>query len=136
MSSAIAERRSCKRFSFHNRFASANRIVYEDWQWRHTEECGSYEKNFDVPFSTVLRKALRDYPTISVDANVLSGTPRISGTRIPVYMIVDAVEYSGSIEGALRSYSNLTREQVKDALSFAVAVLEHPVEHESETATR
>ena len=61
---------------------------------------------------------------------MLCGTPRIAGTRVPVYMVVDAVQYYGNLDGALKSYPHLTIEQVRDALSFAGAVLEQPVEYE------
>jgi len=90
-----------------------------------------FEKNFDIPFSTVLERALDAFPSIAMDSDVLSGTPRIAGTRIPVYMVLDAVEFYGTMEGALKSYPDLTKQQIKDAVAFAGAILEHPVEHES-----
>jgi uncharacterized protein (DUF433 family) len=65
-----------------------------------------------------------------MDYDVLCGSPRIAGTRIPVYMIVDAVQHHGTIEGARESYPQLTTAQVREALSFAGAVLEQPSEHE------
>lgn len=96
----------------------------------HRDECTNRGKDFNVLYSTVLRKAAHECPSIAMDANVLCGSPRIVGTRIPVYMVVDAVQHYGTVEGARTSYPELTVEQVKDALSFAGAVLEQPIEHE------
>ena len=131
MSSALTERRACKELHYRELPLRPRRHYGDRWR-QHAEECGDFEKDFSMPFSKVLKKALRDFPSIAIDPDVLGGTPRIAGTRIPVYMVLDAVEYNGSIEGALRSYKNLTTEQIKDALHFAGAVLEHPVEHEPE----
>ena len=95
----------------------------------------SLAKNFEVSFSTVLHKALRDCPSIDINPQVLGGTPRIAGTRIPVFMVLDAVEYYGTLDGALKSYPQLKIEQVKDAVRFAGAVLEYPIDYEdNETA--
>jgi uncharacterized protein (DUF433 family) len=93
-------------------------------------------KDFDVPISEVFCRSLQGRPSVAVDYKVLGGTPHIVGTRIPVFMILDAVEYHGSLEGALTSYPNLTIEQVKDAVSFAAAVTEHPVDYEVESPSR
>ena len=59
----------------------------------------------------------------------MGGSPCLRGTRIPVYMILDALEYHGSVEGALESYPNLTKEQVRDAIRFAKFVMERPVDN-------
>lgn len=96
----------------------------------HKHQCAKVGKDFSVSYGSVLTKAMKGCPSIAVDYNVLCGSPRIKGTRIPVYMVIDAVQHHGGVEGALESYPDLTTEQVKDALSFASAVLEQPVEHE------
>jgi len=89
-------------------------------------------KDFEVPFCLVLREAATQFPCIAIDDEILGGTPRIAGTRIPVYMVLDAIEYYGELEGARKSYPQLSPEQVKEAVGFAGAVLEHPVDNESE----
>jgi uncharacterized protein (DUF433 family) len=91
-------------------------------------------KDFDVPFASVLREAATQYSSIAIDDEILGGTPRIAGTRIPVYLVLDAVEHYGDLDGALKSYPQLSLEQVKEAMGFAEAVLEHPVDYESETS--
>lgn len=83
-------------------------------------------KRLDKPFSEVLDRALEQSKYIDMDYGVLGGSPRIAGTRIPLYMILDAIEYHGNLEGAINSYPELTMAQVRDALLFAAAVLECP----------
>lgn len=93
-------------------------------------------KDFDMPISDVLERSLQGRPSVAIDYKVLEGTPHIAGTRIPVFMVLDAVEYYGTLEGARKSYPNLSIEQIKDALSFAAAVVEHPVDYEIESSAR
>jgi uncharacterized protein (DUF433 family) len=101
------------------------------WSRSVDEECDSLDRDFEQPFSAVLKRALENFPSVSIDVNVLGGTPRISGTRIPVYMVIDALRHCGTVQGVLSSYPDLTIEQVEEALCFAGAVLEHPVEQSS-----
>jgi uncharacterized protein (DUF433 family) len=82
---------------------------------------------FEVPFSACLSQAKQLSLFIDMSPGVLGGSPRIAGTRIPVYMILNAIEEHGTIEGALCSYRSLSVEQVKDAVLFAANVLECPV---------
>jgi len=79
--------------------------------------------HIDVLAKDLYRMALHKCPSISVDARRQEGLPCISGTRIPVHLVLWAIEQTGSIEGALKSYPDLTALQVKDALYFAETVL-------------
>ena|SRR5579872_1797309 len=88
----------------------------------------STAKDFDMPFSSVLQEAMKHYKNIAIDDEILCGTPRITGTRIPIYMILDAIEFYGDLNGALKSYPQLSLEQVKEAVCFAGQVLERPVD--------
>lgn len=56
---------------------------------------------------------------IWIDPDRQEGLPCIKGTRVPVHLVLRAIEQTGSIAGALRSYPQLTEQQVKDALYFA-----------------
>jgi len=96
----------------------------------HSPECEAGGRDFSVPFDVVLSKVLPEHPSVAMDAGVLSGVPRVRGTRIPLYMVIDAVIHYGSVEGVLTAYRDITSEQVKDALAFAADVLEHRVEFE------
>src|ERR1700719_5436370 len=76
-------------------------LRYERGQWpKCRDKFISTLKDFDVPFCSVLRDAAKQYASIAMDDEILGGTPRIAGTRIPVYMVLDAVEYYGDLEGA------------------------------------
>jgi len=83
-------------------------------------------KHLDVPFYDVLQCALEQSKHIQMNYGVLGGSPRITNTRIPVYMILDAIEFHGDLAGAIKSYPELTMEQVRDAVLFAAGVLECP----------
>ena len=93
------------------------------WRESDVDEVRAYS----LPVSESFQIAMSDYPTVSVNPNVMGGAPCIDGTRIPVYMILDAIEHHGSPDGALESYPNLTAEQVKDAIGFAKVVVECPL---------
>jgi len=110
-------------------FHKENRMWKGDENKFCRERFISAAKDYDVSYQTVLDKISSQYGCISIDPDTLGGTPRISNTRIPVYMILDAIEHYGNLEGALKSYPHLTLSQVKDALSFAAEILEFPVEH-------
>lgn len=77
----------------------------------------------EIPISEVYRRAVKLCPSISVNPQRQQGRPCVSGTSIPVHLILWAVEQHGSIKGALKSYPDLTLEQVKDALYFAEIVM-------------
>jgi uncharacterized protein (DUF433 family) len=96
----------------------------------HTGECAYSGKDLTIAFDKVLYKSLQGFPLIAMDRDILCGTPRIAGTRVPVYMVLDAVQHYGTLGGALTCYPQLTTEQVKEAVSFAGDVLEQPIEHE------
>jgi len=114
---------------------SSERWPRRDGRWsRHAGDCCVSGKDFDIRLSTALKNAAAPFPSIALDSNVLCGTPRIAGTRIPIYMILDAVEHYGTIDGVLKSYSTLSTGQIRDALSFASTLLEQPVDNEPETS--
>ncbi len=91
---------------------------------------------YDLPLSAMFRRAANECPSVSIDPEIMAGAPCIASTRIPVYMILDAIEYYGCLEGAVRSYPRLTAEQVKDAVCFAKLVVECPIDDEAPFAAR
>src|SRR5260370_17006725 len=81
--------------------------------------------SYDYLLSVVFRRAAPKYSQISIDPERKAGAPCIVGTRIPVYMVLDALEEHGSMDGVRRSYPGLTLEQIRDdAVGFARFVLE------------
>ena len=90
-------------------------------------------KDFRIELRQVYEEASQIVPTIISSAGILGGSPCVRGTRVPVYMILDALEYNGTMEGVLRSYPKLTIEQVKDSVRFARLVMERPVDNKIES---
>ena len=58
---------------------------------------------------------------VSMDDRILSGTPVIGGTRVPVYDVAASVAAGYPIERILSAYPSLNREQVELAALFAEA---------------
>ncbi|MGA7340086.1 MAG: DUF433 domain-containing protein [Terracidiphilus sp.] len=58
---------------------------------------------------------------VSVDDEILSGTPVIKGTRVPVYDVAASMAAGIPVERILSSYPSLNREQVELAALFAEA---------------
>lgn len=55
---------------------------------------------------------------ISSNPDVLRGRPRIKGTRIAVYMILEALASQMSIEEVLVQWPELTRQDIQAALLY------------------
>jgi uncharacterized protein (DUF433 family) len=83
---------------------------------------------YSAPLVDVFLRAAKECTYISVAPDVMAGAPCVSGTRIPVYGVLDAIWHHGSLKGALRSYPRLNEEQVKDVMTFAKLVVECPLE--------
>ncbi|HED04744.1 MAG TPA: DUF433 domain-containing protein [Candidatus Fraserbacteria bacterium] len=62
-------------------------------------------------------------PGIEAGPDLVSGTPVLQGTRIPIWAVVRALVDLGSIEEVARSYE-VEPEQIKQALSYTADVLE------------
>ncbi len=50
---------------------------------------------------------------ITIDPRICNGKPVISGTRIPVTVVLDQLAETGSVHEVLRRYPELSPEQVK-----------------------
>lgn len=55
---------------------------------------------------------------ISIDREIMSGTPVFTGTRVPVAALLENLEAGVSLDGFLENFPTVTRDQ-------AVRVLEH-----------
>jgi uncharacterized protein (DUF433 family) len=49
---------------------------------------------------------------VSIDAEVMGGTPVFAGTRVPVQTLLDYLEAGDSIDEFLEGFPSVTREQV------------------------
>ena len=62
---------------------------------------------------------------MSIDLRICNGKPVISGTRIPVTVVLDQLADSGSIENVIRKYPELSLDQVAAVLQYCHSVIEH-----------
>jgi uncharacterized protein (DUF433 family) len=63
------------------------------------------------------------FDRISINPNVMMGKPCIKGTRITVDFILDQFAEGANMEYLLDGYPHITREDIKQALHYAGAVL-------------
>jgi uncharacterized protein (DUF433 family) len=113
------------------RIAYLERSCFKKYVRRHSPTA----KPFDVSIKYVFEEACREIPSVASVSNVLGGTPCISGTRVPVYMVVEAVCHHGNMQDALKWYPHLTIENVKDALRFCKVITECPVDNQVEATS-
>jgi len=64
---------------------------------------------------------------ITVDPDVLVGKSVISGTRVPVYLIVKLVANGMTAEEILKEYPRLKEDDIKAALFYASKIVESDV---------
>lgn len=62
---------------------------------------------------------------VTVDPRVCNGKPVISGTRIPVTVILDQLAETGSVQEVVTRYPELSTEQVTAALLYCHSVIDH-----------
>jgi uncharacterized protein (DUF433 family) len=62
-------------------------------------------------------------PLIVSDPKVMMGKPVVSGTRIPIDLILEKLGTGESIEAVLEAHPRLTRDGVLAALRFAAQAL-------------
>jgi uncharacterized protein (DUF433 family) len=67
----------------------------------------------------------QDY--IRRDPNILYGKPTVSGTRIPVDLILEKLAYGESMEQLLQAYPRLTQEAIYACLFFAAEAVKNEV---------
>jgi len=65
------------------------------------------------------------FDRIEIDPRRCGGTPVISGTRIPVAVLLDELTSGETWESLLAGYPELRREDIQAALQFAKASVEH-----------
>ena len=63
-------------------------------------------------------------PYINVDSDIHHGTPIISGTRVPISIIIGSLAGGMSKEEVMQEYE-LSKTQVEAALSYAADLVKH-----------
>ncbi len=56
---------------------------------------------------------------VTIDPNILVGKPVITGTRIPVSLILNLIAHNRTFAQIIEDYPNLTVADIKAALAFA-----------------
>ena len=64
-------------------------------------------------------RAAKWHERISIDPTVHHGDPCISGSRVPVSVVVGSIADGDTFEQVLASYPQLTREDIQAALHYA-----------------
>lgn len=63
---------------------------------------------------------------ISIDPNICFGKPCITGTRIPIYLILELVEAGYTMERIITDcYPQLTREDIQAAIHYAIGIIKN-----------
>ena len=62
---------------------------------------------------------MADGNRIVIRSDVMLGKPVIRGTRIPVELLLRRISEGASEDDLLKSYPNLTREDIRAAVAFA-----------------
>ena len=65
---------------------------------------------------------------ITVDPGLMLGQPVVTGTRLPVYVIVQAIAAGDGSNEILDAYPFLTAEDIEAALNFAARLAEWGLE--------
>ena len=63
---------------------------------------------------------------ITIDPDILGGTPVFKGTRVPVKTLFDYLENNYSLEEFLECFASVTREMTRQVLERSEAVLLAP----------
>ncbi len=61
---------------------------------------------------------------VTIDPRVCNGKPVLTGTRIPVTVVLDQLAETGSVQEVLRRYPELSRDQVKAAREYCHAMID------------
>lgn len=61
---------------------------------------------------------------ITIDPEVLSGTPVFRGTRVPVDALLSNIEVGLSVDEFLENFPTVTREQALQVLTFSRSTLQ------------
>lgn len=71
----------------------------------------------------ISKSLLEGHPRISVDADILGGTPTIRGTRIPVSILLEMLDGGQTIPKIREQYPRLKEEDIHAALPFSAELL-------------
>ncbi len=64
-----------------------------------------------------------EFHRISINSDICFGKPYITGTRMPVSSVLSYLSSGMALEDLLKEFSQLTREDVLEALAFASVMM-------------
>jgi len=67
---------------------------------------------------------MTDESKISVNAEICHGKPCITGTRIPVYLILEMIEHGLTFSEIIEEYPHITEDDIKACLAFAKKLIQ------------
>ena len=86
----------------------------------------SYSR-YGMPLHLAFERASGQYPAITIDPDMQAGAPCVAGSRVQVFMVLDALQALSSIDAVRQHwYPDLSEQQIKDAIGFAKSVIEDP----------
>lgn len=78
--------------------------------------------------SLVIEEKEIDLLPITIDPEILGGTPVFRGTRVPVDALLSNLEAGLSLDEFLENFPTVSREQVRQVLSFSRSTLQRLAE--------
>ncbi|MCF0053834.1 DUF433 domain-containing protein [Dyadobacter chenwenxiniae] len=86
----------------------------DEWlQVRYGKPGSKTRKRFEARAQAFLASELPESSAITVDPEILGGTPVFSGTRIPIQNLIDHLTTEESIESFLNDFDGVTKLQVQ-----------------------
>ncbi len=65
------------------------------------------------------------FDRISSDPDICHGKPCITGTRIPVYLIVSLLAEGENTESIIQDYPSITPDDIKTSMKYAAKLCEY-----------
>jgi uncharacterized protein (DUF433 family) len=86
----------------------------DDWlEVRYGKPGSETRKRFEARAQAFLASELPESNAITIDPEILGGTPVFSGTRIPIQNLIDHLTTEESIESFLNDFDGVTKLQVQ-----------------------
>lgn len=85
-----------------------------------TEDDAAWEK----PIFVNRKKVFSIVPPITVDREIMNGTPVFEGTRVPISVLIDNLEAGVSLNEFLEIFPTVSREQAVQVLEYFKSTLD------------
>jgi uncharacterized protein (DUF433 family) len=87
--------------------------TFDEWlQVRYGKPGSEWRKKFVARAKAFLASEISESSAITVDPEILGGTPVFSGTRIPIQNLIDHLKTEESVEPFLEDFDGVTKLQV------------------------